>query len=79
MLCAKLPMVNLLVLTQVPFKYFEPGQTFMAVDSFHKQVEYEMLKIKNLFVFEDFRKCIAGPGSTLEMTDEDFINHTSLS
>ena len=38
----------------ITIKYFEPGHTFMAVDSFHKQVEDEMKKMKHVLDFEDF-------------------------
>ena len=61
----------------ITLKYFEPGHTFMAADAFHKRVEDEMRKMKNVFDFEDFKNCIAAQGIAIEMLADDFYDYKS--
>ena len=49
----------------------------MAADAFHKQVEDEMRKKKNVLDFRDFRDCINARGIALEMLLEDFYDFKS--
>lgn len=39
-------------------KYFEPGHTFMSADSFHHQVELSMKRMKKIWDFDDYKKCV---------------------
>ena len=57
----------------ITIKYFEPGHTFMAADSFHKRVEDEMKKMKQVLDFEG----IAAQGIALEMSDNYFYEYRS--
>ena len=59
----------------ITLKYFEPGHTFMAADAFHKRVEDEMRKMKNVLDFEDFKNCIAAQGIAIEMSADDFYDY----
>ena len=43
----------------------------MAADAFHKKVEDEMRKMKNVLDFEDFKNCIAAQGIAIEMSADD--------
>ena len=46
--------------------------------SFHKRVEDEMKKMKQVLDFKDFNKaCIAAHGIALEMSDDDFYEYGS--
>lgn len=39
-------------------KYFEPGHTFMAADVFHHTVEKSLKKMRKVYDFCDFKKCV---------------------
>ena len=54
-------------------KYFEHGHTFIAADPFHKQVEDEMRKMKQVLDFKDFENCNSSKGVALQMTENDFL------
>ena len=46
------------VCEKITIKYFEPGHTFMATDSFHHEIEDEMRRKRNLYDFKDFENTI---------------------
>ena len=56
----------------ITLNYFEAGHTYMAADAFHKEIEDEMKKQKNIYDFEDFKKIINTKGTALEMDISDF-------
>ena len=41
---------------RITIRYFEPGHTFMAGDSFHVKVEGETKRVKNIYDFKDFSR-----------------------
>ncbi|KAK9722975.1 hypothetical protein QE152_g19405 [Popillia japonica] len=47
-----------LALESLTLKYFEPGHTFMAADSFHHQVERSLKKMGKIYDFEDFTEAV---------------------
>ncbi|KAK9686148.1 hypothetical protein QE152_g37411 [Popillia japonica] len=47
-----------LALKSLTLKYFEPGHTFMAADSFHHQVERSLKKMGKIYDFEDFTEAV---------------------
>ena len=56
----------------ITLKYFEAGHTFMAADSFHKEIEDEMNAAGNVYDFNDFEKVINARGQALKMNISDF-------
>lgn len=49
----------------IELRYFEPGHTFMAADSFHHKVESSMKRMKNkIYDFADFVKAVQNTGKT---------------
>ena len=61
----------------ITIKYFEPGHTFMAADSFHKRVKDEMRKMNKVLDFLDFEQCTSAAGISLKMSKDDFYNYKS--
>ena len=58
---------------EITMKYFEPGHTWMAADSFHRSVEQEMKRRKTVYDFTDFEDTIrCAKGIPLLMQPEDF-------
>ncbi|GBO39683.1 hypothetical protein AVEN_134105-1 [Araneus ventricosus] len=57
--------------------YFEPGHTFMAVDSFHHQVELAMKHSGKVYDFQDFVQCVqqanSGKVGTKELDVRDLF------
>lgn len=45
-------------------KYFEPGHTFMAADSFHHQVELSLKRKKRVYDFNDFVNVVKDANSS---------------
>lgn len=61
----------------IELKYFEPGHSFMAADSFHHNVEMQFKKMKNVFDFKDYSICVQKARkkvSVKEMMCSDFYN-----
>lgn len=60
----------------ITFRYFEPGHTFMAADSFHHQVELSLKRTKKVYDFSDFVKSVqesnSGKVVVKEMKQADF-------
>jgi len=57
-------------------KYFIPGHSFMAADSFHASVERQLKKTKAVINIKDFERCVRKSGSdvvTLMLRDRDFL------
>lgn len=53
---------------EVTVKYFEPGHTFMAADSFHHKVELSMKKMGNrLYDFADFIQAVKSAANKTEV------------
>lgn len=53
---------------EIILKYFEPGHTFMAADSFHHRIEKSMKKMgSKLYDFEDFLLAVKGAASKTEV------------
>lgn len=53
-------------------RYFEPGDTFMAADSFHHRVELSMQRMGNkLYDFEDFVKAVKNASTNTEVLAMD--------
>ena len=62
----------------IPMKYFEPGHTWMAVDSFHRSVEGEMKRRIWVYDFTDFTDTIqSAKGIPVIMEPGDFKEFTS--
>ena len=61
----------------ITLKYFVVGHTFMSADSFHHKVEGEMKKMKNVFDWSDFTRCVQKAGQIVEMDIQDFKEHES--
>ncbi|XP_062557261.1 uncharacterized protein LOC134222135 [Armigeres subalbatus] len=62
---------------ELELKFFEPGHTFMAADSFHAAVEGSMRKDPPI-TYEDFRTVVANAKSNVEVLDmqpEDFFSN----
>ncbi|KAL1492273.1 hypothetical protein ABEB36_012748 [Hypothenemus hampei] len=62
---------------EIELKYFEPGHTFMAADSFHHNVELAMKRMGKVYDFEDFVQAVrnASRGTeVLPMKIENFFN-----
>ena len=64
-------------LSSITIKYFEPGHTFMAVDSFHHQIETEMCARKKLYDFDDFVSVINKKGVAHVLKANDFTFYQS--
>lgn len=67
-------------LKSVTLRYFEKGHTFMAADSFHKDVEGAMRHMKKMYDFDDFVECVNKHGKAVEMKPTEFSlykNHLS--
>ena len=63
---------------RVTIKYFEPGHTWMAADSFHRSVEQEMKRRKTVNDFRDFEELInSANGVAVIMDVGDFISYQS--
>ena len=67
------------------FRYFEPRHTFMSADSFHRQVEKSLKRMKKVYDFSDFVSCVqscnSGKVDVKEMRQEDFFtwpNNSSI-
>ncbi|XP_030748954.1 uncharacterized protein LOC115885491 [Sitophilus oryzae] len=62
---------------KLTLRYFEPGHTFMAADSFHHQVELSLQQKKKVYDFADFVNCVqaanSGKVAVKEMKLEDFF------
>lgn len=62
---------------KLTLRYFEPGHTFMAADSFHHQVELSLQQKKKVYDFADFVNCVKSANSgkvvVKEMKLEDFF------
>lgn len=64
-----------IVANNIILRYFEPGHTFMAADSFHHRVELSMQRMGNkLYDFADFAEAVkrASPHTTVLAMD---LNH----
>ena len=61
----------------VTLKYFTVGHTFMSADTFHKRVEGEMRKMKQVCDWNDFKLCMERSGKLYEMKVSDFQEHIS--
>ena len=59
-------------LKSLTIRYFEKGHTFMAADSFHKNVEDAMRHKKKLYDFNDFVECIDKHGTAIQMEPVEF-------
>ena len=55
-------------------KYFEKGRKYMAVDSFHHQVEEGIRKRRYLYDFNDYIQVVNLCGNAIEMSHEDFYD-----
>lgn len=53
---------------QIIFKYFEPGHTFMAADSFHAAVEAKM-RHERVVTFENFKSAVANAKKDVDILD----------
>ena len=63
---------------KVTIKYFEPGHTWMAADSFHRSVEQVMKRRKTVFDFREFEDVINDAnGVAVKMSFSDFRNYKS--
>lgn len=47
-----------IIASEIEIKYFEPGHTFMAADSFHHNVELAMKRMKKIYDFHDFVQAV---------------------
>lgn len=67
----------------IELKYFEPGHTFMAADSFHHKVELSMKRMGNkLYDFPDFTRAVKGTSKhthVLSMDLSDFYKWVDYS
>lgn len=68
----------------ISFKYFEPGHTFMAADSFHHLVEKELRRRERVFDFQDFHEVVQNCSKTVKpivksMEFKDFKKWPTLS
>lgn len=64
-------------LESLKIKYFEPGHTFMAADSFHHQVERSLKQMGKVYDFTDFSNAVknAAPNvKIITMEINDFYN-----
>ena len=59
----------------VTIKYFEPGHTFMSVDSFHCIVEQRLKQKNNVYDFNAFVDIINFTGDAKELSHSDFIEY----
>ena len=59
---------------KITLKHFEKGHTFMAGDSFHRQVEEGIRKRRYLYDFNDYIKVVNLSGNAIEMLQEDFYD-----
>ena len=64
-----------LLLTALTIKYFEPGHTFMAADSFHHAVEYKIRSKKFVMDFGDFTAITQEKGNAFCMKTNDFTSY----
>uniref|UniRef100_A0A6P7FI53 Uncharacterized protein LOC114330444 n=1 Tax=Diabrotica virgifera virgifera TaxID=50390 RepID=A0A6P7FI53_DIAVI len=48
----------------VILKYFQPGHTFMAADSFHHQVEMSLKRMTKVYDFNDFIQAVSNANSS---------------
>ena len=63
---------------RVTIKYFEPGHTWMAADSFHRSVEQVMKRRKTVYDFPDFEDVISSAnGIAVTMAVGDFKDYQS--
>ncbi|KAK5639423.1 hypothetical protein RI129_011915 [Pyrocoelia pectoralis] len=59
----------------IEIKYFEPGHTFMAADSFHHKVELSMKRMGNkLYDFQDFISAVKEASKHTEVLAMDLTN-----
>ena len=58
----------------ITIKYFEKGRKYMAVDSFHHQVEEGIRKRRYLYDFNDYIQVVNLCGNAIEMSHEDFYD-----
>lgn len=64
-----------IVCDEIIVRFFEPGHTFMAADSFHNIVELSMQRMGNkLYDFEDFVQAVKTVTSNTEVLPMD-LNH----
>ena len=63
------------LLTTLTIKYFEPGHTFMAADSFHHVVESKIRSKKFVMDFDDFTAIIQEKGNAICMKSNDFTSY----
>lgn len=73
-----------IALEDLVIKYFEPGHTFMAADSFHHQVELSLKRKNKVYDFDDFASVVKEANSSkvtvIEMQIGQFfkwMDHTS--
>ena len=62
---------------RITIRYFEPGHTFMAADSFHAKVEDEKKRVKNVYDFKDIKSVIDAQGQAVKMQIGDFREYQS--
>lgn len=67
---------------ELTIKYFEPGHTFMAADSFHHQVELSLKRRNKVYDFDDFAEVVQAANKSrvevLKMTSfYSFTDYTS--